>query len=142
MRRSGRGLLVAAWTGLLLLLAPLVMGRFVVEKNSLMVTSPNDLRGKHDSAIANFGIPQYGGSMAGAVVYPKENTDGCGEFSASYKAKPGALPTFLLVDRGGLSAKKIEDCMGDPNADSENPVLKQEQDAQKFSDAGRREKRG
>lgn len=30
----------------------------------------------------------------------------------------------------GLDIKKIERCMGDPNADSENPVLKEEQDAQ------------
>lgn len=28
--------------------------------------------------------------------------------------------------------KKIEKCMGDPNADSDNPVLKEEQDAQVF----------
>nr|CAD1837827.1 unnamed protein product [Ananas comosus var. bracteatus] len=35
-----------------------VEGRFVVEKNSLMVISPSELRGKHDSAIGNFGIPQ------------------------------------------------------------------------------------
>jgi hypothetical protein len=32
----------------------------------------------------------------------------------------------------GLEIKKIEKCMGDPNADSENPVLKEEQDAQVF----------
>ncbi|KAK1385455.1 Vacuolar-sorting receptor 3-like protein [Heracleum sosnowskyi] len=30
----------------------------------------------------------------------------------------------------GLDSKKIEKCMGDPNADSDNPVLKEEQDAQ------------
>jgi hypothetical protein len=30
----------------------------------------------------------------------------------------------------GLDMKKIERCMGDPDADSENPVLKEEQDAQ------------
>lgn len=30
----------------------------------------------------------------------------------------------------GLDAKKIDKCMGDPNADSDNPVLKEEQDAQ------------
>ncbi|MFQ6621636.1 hypothetical protein Gotur_001867 [Gossypium turneri] len=30
----------------------------------------------------------------------------------------------------GLDAKKIEKCMGDPDADTENPVLKEEQDAQ------------
>ena len=30
----------------------------------------------------------------------------------------------------GLDSKKIEKCMGDPNADSDNPLLKEEQDAQ------------
>lgn len=30
----------------------------------------------------------------------------------------------------GLDLKDIEKCMGDPNADSDNPVLKEEQDAQ------------
>lgn len=32
----------------------------------------------------------------------------------------------------GLNAKSIERCMGDPNADSDNPVLKEEQDAQVY----------
>lgn len=79
------------------------VSRFVVEKNSLMVTSPEKIKGSHDSAIGNFGIPQYGGSMAGAVTYPKENRKGCrefGDFGISFKAKPGALPNFVLVDRG------------------------------------------
>ena len=30
----------------------------------------------------------------------------------------------------GLDIKKVEQCMGDPNADSDNPLLKMEQDAQ------------
>ena len=30
----------------------------------------------------------------------------------------------------GLDARSIEKCMGDPNADSEHPLLKEEQDAQ------------
>ncbi|KAI9181655.1 hypothetical protein LWI28_017211 [Acer negundo] len=79
------------------------VSRFVVEKNSLMVTSPEKIKGSHDSAIGNFGIPQYGGSMAGSVVYPKENRKGCkgfDEFGISFHSKPGALPTFVLVDRG------------------------------------------
>lgn len=82
----------------------LVMSRFVVEKNSFRVTSPDSLKGTHDSAIGNFGIPQYGGSMAGTVVYPKQNSKGCksfDDFGISFKSKPGALPTFVLVDRGG-----------------------------------------
>ncbi|PPR84489.1 hypothetical protein GOBAR_AA36220 [Gossypium barbadense] len=77
--------------------------RFVVEKNSLTVTSPEKIKGTHDSAIGNFGIPQYGGSMAGVVVYPKENQKACksfDDFGISFKSKPGSLPTFVLVDRG------------------------------------------
>jgi hypothetical protein len=87
---------------LLLLAALAAEARFVVEKNSLMVTSPTSLRGRHDSAIGNFGIPQYGGSMAGALVYPKDNADACDAFDGKhpFRTKPGALPTFLLVDRG------------------------------------------
>ncbi|KAG0488950.1 hypothetical protein HPP92_007761 [Vanilla planifolia] len=74
----------------------------------LMVTAPFELRGKHDSAIGNFGIPQYGGSLAGVIVYPKENVMACDEFSNSFPSKPGALPTFLLVDRGAcVFAKKV-----------------------------------
>ncbi|ERN10922.1 hypothetical protein AMTR_s00164p00059220 [Amborella trichopoda] len=85
-------------------MAALVKGRFVVEKNSLTVTSPDSIRGMHDSAIGNFGVPQYGGSMAGAVVYPKDNKKGCkgfDEFGLSFKSKLGALPTFVMLDRGG-----------------------------------------
>lgn len=32
----------------------------------------------------------------------------------------------------GLDSENIEKCMGDPNADSDNPVLKEEQDAQVY----------
>ncbi|XP_073119322.1 vacuolar-sorting receptor 3-like [Henckelia pumila] len=88
---------------LLLIFTELVVGPFVVEKNSLRVTSPEDLKGTYDSAIGNFGIPQYGGSMAGTVVYSKDNKDGCkpfGDSGVSFKARPGALPTFVIVDRG------------------------------------------
>lgn len=84
-------------------LAPPSAARFVVEKNSLAVTSPDKIKGNYDSAIGNFGIPQYGGSMAGAVTYPEKNQKGCKEFSEfdiSFKSKPGMLPKFVLVDRG------------------------------------------
>ncbi|KAG5526335.1 hypothetical protein RHGRI_032575 [Rhododendron griersonianum] len=86
------------------LLLNLSVARFVVEKNSFRVISPDSIKGTHDSAIGNFGIPQYGGSMAGTVVYPKENRKGCQGFDESgisFKSKPGALPSFVLVDRGG-----------------------------------------
>jgi hypothetical protein len=97
-----------AWCCALLALA-LVLGdpaaaRFVVEKNSLRVTSPAALRGVYECAIGNFGMPQYGGTMHGVVVYPKANGKACkhfADFDLSFKPKPGGLPVFLLVDRGG-----------------------------------------
>lgn len=80
------------------------LGRFIVEKNSLKVTSPDSLKGVHESAIGNFGVPQYGGTMVGSVFYPKSNQKGCGSFDdvdGSLKKKPGGIPIFLLADRGG-----------------------------------------
>lgn len=80
------------------------LGRFVVEKNSLKVTSPESLKGVYECAIGNFGIPQYGGTMVGIVVYPKSNRKACkgfDEFDIAFKSKPGGFPTFVLVDRGG-----------------------------------------
>ncbi|XBI89070.1 hypothetical protein VPH35_026946 [Triticum aestivum] len=86
-----------------LALATVVEGRFVVEKNSLRVTSPAGLRGVYECAIGNFGMPQYGGTMHGVVVYPKANTKACkpfADFGLSFNPKAGGLPVFLLVDRG------------------------------------------
>lgn len=80
------------------------LGRFLVEKNSLKVTSPDSLKGVYESAIGNFGVPQYGGTMTGSVFYPKSNQNGCSSFEdveASLKKKPGGVPIFLLADRGG-----------------------------------------
>jgi len=65
----------------------------VVEKNRLRVTLPESIKGTYDSAIGNFGIPQYGVSMAGTVLYHKDNRKGCKEFTdydISFKKKPGA----------------------------------------------------
>ncbi|XP_047066458.1 vacuolar-sorting receptor 1-like [Lolium rigidum] len=97
----------ARWWRCALLLLALALavadGRFVVEKNSLRVTSPAALRGVYECAIGNFGMPQYGGTMHGVVVYPKANTKGCKPFSdsgLSFNPKSGGLPVFLLVDRG------------------------------------------
>ncbi|KAA8521719.1 hypothetical protein F0562_012392 [Nyssa sinensis] len=88
---------------LLVNLDPSVMALFVVEKKSLTVASQNSIKGIQDSAIGNFGIPRYGGNMAGMVAYPKENRKGCHGFDKSgisFKSKPSALPTFVLVNRG------------------------------------------
>ncbi|CAI9756326.1 unnamed protein product [Fraxinus pennsylvanica] len=83
----------------LLIFPESVVGQFVVEKNILRVTSPNNIKGTHDTAIGNFGIPQYGGSMVGTVMYPKENRKGCNnlhDFGISFKSKPrGSSFDFL-----------------------------------------------
>ncbi|RWR79051.1 vacuolar-sorting receptor 1-like protein isoform X1 [Cinnamomum micranthum f. kanehirae] len=87
----------------LLYLSGSCYGRFVVEKSSLHVKSPDSLKGVYESAISNFGVPQYGGRMIGTVVYPKANQKACkifSEFDNSFKSMPGAMPTILLADRG------------------------------------------
>ncbi|KAK9991947.1 hypothetical protein SO802_026932 [Lithocarpus litseifolius] len=90
------GLLVWVW----FMLCGFCVGRFVVKKNNLKVTSPSSLNGVYECAIGNFGVPQYGGTMAGIVVYPEANHKACNGFDISFKSKPGGLPIFLLADRG------------------------------------------
>jgi hypothetical protein len=82
-----------------------VFGHFVVEKSSLRVLSPMSLRSKHDSAIGNFGIPDYGGYLAGSVMYPDKGANGCQPFDGDkpFKSK-GSRPTILLLDRGGINS--------------------------------------
>ncbi|EPS73119.1 hypothetical protein M569_01632, partial [Genlisea aurea] len=78
-------------------------GRFVVEKNRLTVTSPGSLSGVYETAIGNFGVPKYGGTMLGSVFYPSSNQKACQNFqdiATSMKTKPGGIPIFLLADRG------------------------------------------
>lgn len=80
------------------------LAKFVVEKNSLKVTSPDSLKDVYECAIGNFGVPLYGGTMVGMLAYPKANRKACKSFDGfdiSFKSRPGGFPTFLLVDRGG-----------------------------------------
>ncbi|PRQ22614.1 putative PA domain, thioredoxin-like protein [Rosa chinensis] len=93
------GFLVFVW----FLLCGFCVGRFVVEKNSLKVTSPNSLKNVYECAIGDFGVPQYGGTLVGTVFYPKANRKACrsfGDFGISFKSMPGGLPTVILADRG------------------------------------------
>ncbi|KAG6744386.1 hypothetical protein POTOM_053106 [Populus tomentosa] len=97
--REKLGFLVCVW----FLLCGFCVGRFVVEKNSLKLTSPESLKGVYECAIGNFGVPQYGGTLVGTVVYPKANQKACkgfDEVDISFKSRPGGLPTFVLADRG------------------------------------------
>ena len=81
-----------------------VFGHFVVEKSNIRVLSPRSLRSKHDSAIGNFGIPDYGGYLVGSVVYPDKGFYGCQAFEGDkpFRSK-GSRPTVLLLDRGGIN---------------------------------------
>ncbi|CAI9097178.1 OLC1v1033544C1 [Oldenlandia corymbosa var. corymbosa] len=123
-------------------------GRFVVEKNSLKVTSPESIKDVYECAIGNFGVPQYGGTLVGYVVYPKANQKGCksfDDFGISFKSKPGGMPTFLLVDRGdcfftlkawnaqkaGAAAILVADDRAEPLITMDNP---EEEDAQAQAD--------
>ncbi|KAJ6805304.1 vacuolar-sorting receptor 6-like [Iris pallida] len=82
------------------LLLSSVDSRFVVEKSSIRVLSPEHIRARHDGAIANFGVPDYGGTMTGVVVYPDKATTGCSGFDGPpFKSKSGR-PVVLLLDRG------------------------------------------
>ena len=76
--------------------------KFIVEQHSLTVSS-DSIKGTFESAIANFGIPQYGGSMAGQVVYLEgEKAKACDAFKEVFRTGPGDLPKIVLVDRGGM----------------------------------------
>ncbi|KAG9439433.1 hypothetical protein H6P81_019598 [Aristolochia fimbriata] len=78
-----------------------VRARFIVEKGSISVVSPDHLRGGHDGAIANFGVPDYGGTMMGIVAYPGKGSNGCEKFDGdkSFASSP-SRPVVLLLDRG------------------------------------------
>lgn len=99
MKEGKLGFIICA---LLLFMCGSCLGRFVVEKNSLRVTSPDNLKDTYECAIGNFGVPQYGGTLTGAVHYPKSNQKACQSFESSLKSEPaGGLPIFALLDRGG-----------------------------------------
>ncbi|KAL8509283.1 hypothetical protein ACS0TY_016471 [Phlomoides rotata] len=91
------------WVCVIFMLGSRCLGRFVVEKNNLRITSPEFLKGTYECAIGNFGVPQYGGTMVGSIFYPKSNQKGCRKFQdadISWKNKRVGIPVFLLADRG------------------------------------------
>ncbi|KAL6840969.1 hypothetical protein ACP4OV_029229 [Aristida adscensionis] len=109
-RRAAALLLLAAAAALAM--ADTAAGGLVVLRDSIqvsgeamlgLVTSPEKLKGKYDAAIASYGLPQYGGTLHGWVEYPYKNQKGCwsfDQFDISFRAKVGAQPNFVLLDRG------------------------------------------
>ena len=58
------------------------------------------------SCLLQFGVPLYGGTLTGAVVYAGSLPGaadglGCKEYGQPLPTQPSGLPTVLLVDRGG-----------------------------------------
>ncbi|XP_052174266.1 vacuolar-sorting receptor 1-like [Diospyros lotus] len=99
MKEMSLGVFVLVW----FVVCGCCLSKFVVEKNSLKVASPEWLKGVYESSIGNFGVPQYGGTLVGTVVYPEANQKACKSFKdveIYFKSKPGGLPVFLLADRG------------------------------------------
>ncbi|KAG6528626.1 hypothetical protein ZIOFF_010805 [Zingiber officinale] len=81
-------------------LMPPASGRFVVEKESISVVSPESIKGRHDASIANFGVPNYGGTLTGVVIYPSRGRTGCNAFEDGPFQSKSKRPVVLLVDRG------------------------------------------
>jgi hypothetical protein len=93
---------LAAVACLVVTMASLASARFVVEKNSIKVLSPRSLRGHHEAAIANYGVPDYGGTLTGVVLYPDAKlATACEPFGGEKFRSPSGRPVVLLVDRGG-----------------------------------------
>ncbi|KAL8214820.1 hypothetical protein R6Q57_004269 [Mikania cordata] len=100
MRTGKLGFVICVW---ILFTIESCLCRFVVENISLKVTSPENLKFSYECAVANFGIPRYGGTLRGLVKYQKANPNACNSFidDISFNTKkPGDLPVFLLADRG------------------------------------------
>jgi hypothetical protein len=93
---------LAAVVWLVVSMASLASARFIVEKNNIKVLSPRSLNGHHEAAIANYGVPNYGGTLSGVVLYPdKKLATGCNTFGDKKFKSSSGRPVVLLVDRGG-----------------------------------------
>ncbi|XP_024974302.1 vacuolar-sorting receptor 1-like isoform X2 [Cynara cardunculus var. scolymus] len=104
MRGGKLGFVICVWFWSLFLCG-CCLGRFVVEKSSLKVISPENIKDTYECALGNFGVPLYGGTLTGLIVYSQMNQNACSSnftHDFSFKNKThGSLPVFLLADRGG-----------------------------------------
>lgn len=86
---------------LLCCLVGVSVATFMVEENALTVSTPESLKGTYQSAIGNFGVPQYGGTLSGFVMLPTVNLKGCDRFPDNhFRPSVGARPNFALIERG------------------------------------------
>lgn len=54
---------------------------FRVETNALRIKEPASYAGSYDSAIGDFGVPLYGGTLQGQLGYVASNPQACHNFS-------------------------------------------------------------
>ncbi|BBH01349.1 VACUOLAR SORTING RECEPTOR 7, partial [Prunus dulcis] len=84
---------------------------------------------KHDGAIGNFGLPDYGGSLVGAVVYPEKGSYGCEAFEGDkpFKSRNSRPPLlFLIVEvwnaqEAGATAVLVADNIEEPLITMDSP---------------------
>lgn len=74
--------------------------QFQVETQGLVITEPGGIAGHYESALGDFGLPLYGGSLLGNIKYPKDNSEGCESFPEGLFVGNG-VPIIALLDRGG-----------------------------------------
>lgn len=72
---------------------------FRVETHVLEVKEPASVSGAFDAALGDFGLPLYGGSLGGSLVYPSVGREACAPLAPLPRA-PAGLATVALVDRG------------------------------------------
>jgi len=99
MSPSNKGTVLALILALTMVVVNGFSSRFFVEKSSLTVLNSWEMGAKHDAAIANFGLPKYGGFMIGSVVYAGQDAYGCNSFNKTFNTK-SPYPKILLIDRG------------------------------------------
>mmetsp|Transcript_39671 Transcript_39671/g.126778 ORF Transcript_39671/g.126778 Transcript_39671/m.126778 type:complete len:558 (+) Transcript_39671:1457-3130(+) len=94
--------LAAVLVGLLLGAA---RANFVVEKAGLVMDYGGS-KTKYEMALANFGVPLYGGNLRARILYPHDNQWGCDDFAqygitaANNWGAGVTQPVVLLIERG------------------------------------------
>ncbi|CAH8264765.1 unnamed protein product [Arabidopsis lyrata] len=141
MSTSNKGTVLALILALTMVVVNGVSPRFFVEKSSLTVLNSWKMGAKHDAAIANFGIPNFGGFMIGSVVYAGQGAYGCDSFNKNFNPK-SPYPTILLIDRGvcnfavkiwngqqsGAAAVLLADNIVEPLITMDSPEESQDED--------------
>jgi hypothetical protein len=100
------GAAIAALVSLLcLFVASATANNFNVETHALYILQPSQIAGNYEAAMADFGVPLYGGSLHGQVLMPKNSGQGCDKYSpeayAQIKRASSSKPVIVLVERGG-----------------------------------------